>query len=187
MKKHMKQFWENLKKNLHNELQDSKREMEEKLNHAKIQTKRYAESVQNTSQQKNQTPNGTHIKFCVIMEEIKNAEIVEEKEEKLRSKNLILCSADESSSDNKDDAIRYLYKQLYGSTKVNSTVKSVLRIGLPAQDKNRPTQVVMNTEEDKNRILSNLRNLKGIPECKTISVTEDYTITERRNSQRLVR
>ena len=38
----------------------------------------------------------------------------------------------------------------------------------------------MNTKEERNRILSNLRNLKGIPEYKTISVTEDYTITERR-------
>ena len=38
----------------------------------------------------------------------------------------------------------------------------------------------MNTEEERNRILPNLRNLKDIPEYKTISVTEDYTITERR-------
>ena len=38
----------------------------------------------------------------------------------------------------------------------------------------------MNTEEERNKILSNLRNLKDIPEYKTISVTEDYTITGRR-------
>ena len=38
----------------------------------------------------------------------------------------------------------------------------------------------MNTVQKRNRILSNLRNLKGISEHKTISVTEDYTITERR-------
>ena len=38
----------------------------------------------------------------------------------------------------------------------------------------------MNTEEERNRILSNLRNLKGIPEYKTMSATKDYTITERR-------
>ena len=67
-------------KNLLNELQDSKREMEEKLNHVMIQTKSCAESVQNTSQEKNQTPNGTNIDFRAIMEETKNAELVEEKE-----------------------------------------------------------------------------------------------------------
>ena len=38
----------------------------------------------------------------------------------------------------------------------------------------------MNSEEERNRILSNLRNLKGIPEYKTMSATKDYTITERR-------
>ena len=41
-------------------------------------------------------------------------------------------------------------------------------------------KVVINIEEERNRILSNLRYLKDIPEYKTISVTEDYTITERR-------
>ena len=38
----------------------------------------------------------------------------------------------------------------------------------------------MNTEDKGNRILSNPRSLKDIPEYKTISVTENYTITKRR-------
>ena len=37
----------------------------------------------------------------------------------------------------------------------------------------------MNKEEERHRILSNLRNLKDIPEYKTISVTEDFIISER--------
>ena len=90
MKKRMKKLGENVMKNLLNELEDSKREMEKKLNHVMIQTKSYAESVQNTSQDKNQTPNGTYIDFRAIMEETKNAELVEEKEKKLRSKSLII-------------------------------------------------------------------------------------------------
>ena len=61
MKKQMEQLGENLIKNLLNELQDSKRTMEEKLNHGIIQAKRYAESVQNTRQDRNQTPNGTFV------------------------------------------------------------------------------------------------------------------------------
>ena len=106
MKKHMEQLGENLMKNLFNELQDSKREMEEELNHVMIRTKSYAESVQNTSQEKNQTPNGTYIDFRVIMEETKNAELVEEKEKKLRFRNFIIHGVEKSSSDNKDDAIK---------------------------------------------------------------------------------
>ena len=50
---------------------------------------------------------------------------------------------------------------LIAALTVTSTVKSTLRIGLEAQDKNRPVKAVMNTEEERNRILSSLRNLKG--------------------------
>ena len=113
MKKHMKQLGKNVMINLLNELQDSKREMEKKLNHVMIQTKRcYAESVQNTSQDKNQTPNGTYINFCAIMEETKNAEIVEEKEKKLCSKSLIIYDFEESFSDNENGAIKNLKKSI---------------------------------------------------------------------------
>ena len=141
--------------------------MEEKLNHMIIQTKSGAESVQNTSQEKNQTPNGTYIDFRAIMEEIKNAELVEQKEKKLRSKNLIIHGAEESSSDNKDDAIKsdnIYVSNFIAALKVTSIMKSASRIGLPAQDKNQPIKIVMNTEEERNRILSNLRNLEGIPD-----------------------
>ena len=36
----------------------------------------------------------------------------------------------------------------------------------------------MNTEEKRNRILSNLRDLKGIPEYKTINVAERQMIKD---------
>ena len=148
-----------------------------------IQTKSYAESVQNSSQEKNQTPNWTDIDFQVIMEETKNAELVDKKVKKHRFKNLILHGIEESSSDNKDDAIRsdYIYiNNFIAALKVVSTVESSSKIGLLVQDNNRPIKVVMNREEEKNRILTNLRNLKDISENKSISVTKDYIITERR-------
>ena len=139
-------------KNLLNELQDSKREMEEKLNHVMIQIIKL--------------PTG-HTDFRAIMEETKNAELVEEKEKKLRSKNLIIYGVKESSSDSKNDGIRsddIYINNFIAELMVTSTVKSESRIGVPVQDKNRPIKVVMNTEEVRNRILSNLRNLKYIPE-----------------------
>ena len=139
--------------------------------------------MQNTTQKKNETPNGTYIDFRAIIEETKNAELVEEKEKKLCSKNLIIHGVEESSSNNKDGAIKSdssCVNNFIAALKVTSTAKSASRIGLLAQDKNRPTNVVMNAKEERNKILSNLRNLKGVPEYKTISVTEDYTITERR-------
>ena len=119
------------------------------------------------------------------MEETKNAELAEEKEKKLRSKNLIIHGVEVSSTGNKDDAIKsddiYINNSI-AALKLTSTVKSASKIDLPAQDKNPPIKVVMNamnTKEERNMILSNLKNLKGIPEYKAISVTENYTITER--------
>ena len=138
--------------------------------------------MQNTSQEKNQAPNWTYIDFRAIMEETKNAELIEVKEKKLRLKNLVIHGVEEPSNDNKDDAIKsddIYINNFIATLKVTSTVKSASRISLPAQDKNRPIKAVINTVEERNRILSNLRNLKGIPEYKTISVTKDYTITER--------
>ena len=104
-------------------------------------------------------------------------------QKKLCSKNLIIHGVEESSSDNKDVASKSVViyiNNFIAALKVTSTVKGASRIGLQAQDKNRSIEVAMNTEEERNRILSNLRNPKDIPEYKAISVTEDYTITERR-------
>ena len=91
-----------------------------------IQTKSYAESVQNTSQEKNQTPSLTYIDFRAIMEETTNVELVEEKENKLRSKNLIIHGVEEPSSDNKDDAFKsddIYINNFIAALKVTSTVK----------------------------------------------------------------
>ena len=126
--------------------------MEEKLNHVMIQIIKL--------------PMG-HTDFRAIIEETKTAELIEEKEKKLRSKNLIIYGVKESSSDSKNDAIRsddIYIDNFIAELMVTSTVKSESRIGVPVQDKNRPIKVVMNTEEVRNRILSNLKNLKDIPE-----------------------
>ena len=53
-----------------------------------------------------QTPFVIYTDFHTIMEETKNAELVEEKEKKLRFKNLIIYGVEKSSSDNKDDATK---------------------------------------------------------------------------------
>ena len=61
----------------------------------------------------------------------------------------------ESSSDNKDDVIKsdnIFTNSFLAASKVISTVKSASRIGLPVQGKNRPIKVVMNAEDEKNRI-----------------------------------
>ena len=65
------------------------------------------------------------------MEETKNGKLVEEKEQKLRSKNSIVHGVEESSSDNKDDAIKsddIYINNFIAALKVTSTVKSASRL-----------------------------------------------------------
>ena len=65
------------------------------------------------------------------MEETKNGKLVEEKEKKLRSKNSIVHGVEESSSDNKDDAIKsddIYINNFIAALKVTSTVKCASRL-----------------------------------------------------------
>ena len=65
------------------------------------------------------------------MEETKNGELVEEKEKKLRSKNSNIHGVEESSSDNKSDAIKsddIYINNFIAALKVTSTVKSASRL-----------------------------------------------------------
>ena len=59
--------------------------------------------------------------------------------------------------------------------------KSVVRIGRADPTKKRPIKVAMENEEDKNKIISSLRNLKGQAAYQKISVSDDYTIAERQS------
>ena len=61
------------------------------------QTKSYAESIQNDPPSEiNQAPTATNFDFRVIMEETKNAELIEEKDKKLGSKNFIIQGVEAS-------------------------------------------------------------------------------------------
>ena len=60
-------------------------------------------------------------------------------------------------------------------------VKLTERIGQQAPDlsKKRPIKIVFNNEEDKEKVMANLRNLKDNQMYKGISITADYTFNER--------
>lgn len=71
------------------------------------QTKNYPEWKQNTHPgEKNQTSIGAIIDFCIIMEESKSTELVEEKEKKFRSKHFITHGIEKSVSATSDGTIK---------------------------------------------------------------------------------
>ena len=103
--------------------------------------------------------------------------ILRKKEKKLCSKNIIIHGVAKSSSVSKDDRVKSgdVYRTNFtAALKVRCTIKRESKKGLLIPKW--PIKVVIISEEQRNKILSNLRNLKNIPKYKTISVTVDYTI-----------
>ena len=62
---------------------------------------------------------------------------------------------------------------------IQATFKVIVRIGKADHTKRRPIKLVMNSEEDKNKIMENLKNLKDNNTFHGLTITDDYTIAER--------
>ena len=114
--------------------------------------------------------------FRTIMMATKNEELAEEAERKRRGKNLIIHGKEEMASDEDSEFVNNMIKDLQiGSV----SIKQVDRIGQQKNERKRPIKVVCNSEEDQQKVLTNMRNLKNKSSYKGISVTEDYTLNER--------
>ena len=117
--------------------------------------------------------------FRTIMLETKNEELAEEAERKRRVKNLIMFNKSEVTPEHDKDFIQNLIKEL----KVGDiNVKQIERIGERSSldlSKKRPIKIVFNNEEDKEKVMANLRNLKDIEMFKGISIAQDHTYSER--------
>ena len=68
---------------------------------------------------------------------------------------------------------------LFNAVGTNATYKSLSRIGKTDPNKNRPIKLVMNSEEDKSKIMNNLSNLKDNESFAGVSVSDDYTVKQR--------
>ena len=117
----------------------------------------------------------------VIME-AKNDDKVEESEQERRSTNFIIHGAKEFGDDINsmkkidDEYIGSILKQLG----VEHKPASVVRIGNPEKSNARPLKVTMKSKADQQIVMSRLSRLKNTEEeFGKISITEDYTQTER--------
>ena len=104
----------------------------------------------------------------------KNEELAEETVKKKRSNNLIIHGKEEVGVNDDNFFLDNLIKDLQIGA---IATKQVERIGQkPAK---RPIKIVFNNEEDKEKVLNNLKNLKDIQIYKGISITPDHTYSER--------
>ena len=109
-----------------------------------------------------------------IMLNQKNEELLELNDRKNRAQNLIVHGKKDESSDT--EFINAFLTQV-GCDKTN--LKSIKRIGATQPDRARPILVQLNTEEEKSRVMKNLRELKDVQMFTGISITDDFTLAER--------
>ena len=108
----------------------------------------------------------------------KNEERIEERNKKVRENNIIIHGCIEKDSDDQDKTfVQDIIKEI--SVGIVKT-KSITRVGKTDSGKSRPIKVSFNNIDEKNKVMSNLRFLKGKETYNKVSITEDYTISERK-------
>ena len=113
---------------------------------------------------------------------MKNDEKVELLEQEKRAENFIIHGSDEIGDTNEeveDNDATYI-KDILKKLNVQEEPESITRLGKPIESKRRVMKICMKTKEAKVNVMSNLGFLKGTEEVfGKISVTEDYTVSER--------
>ena len=110
--------------------------------------------------------------------------MIEANEKKSREPNLILHGVPESGSTNVDDRKKHeqefvadLFQEL---GLVDVAYKALYRLGKPNQTQKRPLKLVIEDIKGKERIMSNLKKLKDKEKFIGVSITDDYTPSERK-------
>ena len=183
MKRELVQMGKTLKDSLVKEIQNNNKMMEEKLMSRQAPAvSANMNDVNGTTNQWKQAPPA--VDFRAIMQETKNEQLNEANDQKVRAKNIIIHGVGEDSSAEKATAKKndeeFVKKFLNTVTTDNMKYKSVHRLGKPDPVKKRPIMLMLESEEDKEKVLMKLTNLKDKEEYKGVSVTEDYTVTERK-------
>ena len=120
----------------------------------------------------------------------RNEQLVEERDKAARAKNLIIHGMEEKDEVQDKSFIKGLLETV-GVSDVEP--KSFARIGKSSERtpdnqasvQRRPIVLNLKSESDKNKIFDNLSKLKGNEVYARISITEDYTIHERKLVQEM--
>ena len=139
-------------------------------NEAASTSKSYANAVTKEDQAQN---------FREIVAAAKNEELAEEREKNFRLNNIIIHGFEEANEDQSTND-EVLINKLISDLSIGSIqTKTITRLGQHSEDKSRPIKVSFNSLNDKDKIMNNLPNLKD-KGYKGISITHDYTLTERK-------
>ena len=102
---------------------------------------------------------------------------IEERLKRERAQNLIIHGLKQQSNKSDND----LVKKIFDIVEVPYTVKSIMRLGKAKPRSTQPMKVVMNTVREKHDFMKKLYKLKDAdPPLRKVSITNDHTITERK-------
>ena len=208
--KKMEQVGKSLEDSLTKRFQENNKKIEEKLNWMIYESKPYAElAKQNPVSSSSEHCDGSiqqqihaegdsasslpnnltfskvlqlPTKVKQIMQDAKNEEKVQEREQEWRAKKIIIHGAHEIGDNNDEIKVNdtgYITQILTKMGVVNKP-ESVTRLGKPNDTKKRTMKIVMKSKHDKEWVMANLNKLKNTEEqFDKIRVTDDYTIAER--------
>ena len=117
-----------------------------------------------------------------VMQETSNEEKVDKLEREKRASNFIIHGAEEIGEDTesiKENDEQYI-KDILERLDVRVSPVTVTRLGPPNDKKMRVLKVAMKSEADKDKVMGNLRKLKGTENLfGKISITSDYSSNDR--------
>ena len=158
----------NLTESLLAEVTKNNRKLEEKFDEVMKEYKSYADNVSQSHIATNAAPQTTEIPdLRKIMRDEQNAQLAEEIDIKRRSCNFLMHGVAESASGEKhqakerDEEYVSNFLQTIG---VNKELKATYRLGkidVTKERSVRPIKVVMRSDEDKDLVMANLKELKG--------------------------
>ena len=168
------------------EVTENKRKLEEKLDEVMKEYKSYAETVSQSHIAMNAAPQTTKSPdLRKIMRDEQNAQLAAETDIKLRSCNILMHRIAESTIGDNHQAKQRDGKYVSNFLQtlvVNKEYKAAYRLGkidATKEQSARPIKVVMHSDEDKDLVMGNLKELKGKEQYKGVSISNDYTIKER--------
>ena len=183
-----KEVEENLKRSILNEVSSSQKLLEDKINEVVVSTSSYADAMTNATliEKKLTSIQQPVPNFRDIMRQEQNNQLAEEAERKERESNIVIHGLKESSSDDVDVRKKHdgeLIKSLIKDIGVDVVQKTMFRLGKRSETDEvhkRPIKISMSNVTDKQKIMDNLRNLKGNADYQRVSITDDHTLKERK-------
>ena len=179
----------NLKQSIFAQVDKSSKQMEEKFSEVVNANKSYVDAVKNADTNsgtvREPDPSETNVDFRTIMRDERNEQLADEADKKQRACNFVVHGVVEGTGDKekcKEDDNSAI-ASLLADLGVDVTFKAMYRLGNKrvesTEQSKRPLKVVMNNENDKDRIMASLKNLKDNEKYKRVSITDDYTTKER--------